>query len=46
VAFGKSQPEARRWVTETDEPNARQIASTNHLADLHVHMAELEDDER
>lgn len=46
VAFGKSEPEARRWVTEVDEPNARQIASTRHLADLLVDMAELEDDER
>ncbi|HEY8869061.1 MAG TPA: nucleoside/nucleotide kinase family protein [Candidatus Limnocylindrales bacterium] len=46
AAFGKSQPEARRWVTEVDEPNARQIASTRHLADLLVDMAELEDDER
>jgi pantothenate kinase len=45
VAFGKSQPEARYWVTEVDEPNARQIASTRHLADLLVDMAELEDDE-
>ncbi len=46
VAFGKSEPEARRWVTEVDEPNARQIQSTRHLADLFVDMAELEDDER
>ena len=46
VAFGKSEAEARRWVTEVDEPNARQIASTRHLADLLVDMAELEDDER
>ena len=46
VAFGKSLPEARRWVTEVDEPNARQIASTRHLADLLVDRAELEDDER
>jgi pantothenate kinase len=46
AAFGKSQPEARRWVTEVDEVNARQIASTRHLADVLVDMAELEDDER
>lgn len=46
MAFGKSQPEARRWVTEIDEPNARQIASTRNLADLLVDMAELERDER
>jgi len=46
VAFGKSEAEARRWVTEVDEPNARQIASTRHLADLLVDMAELEVDER
>jgi pantothenate kinase len=46
AAFGKSEPEARRWVTEVDEPNARQIASTRHLADLLVDMAEFEDDER
>ena len=46
VAFGKSEAEARRWVTEVDEPNARQIASTRHLADLLVDMAALEDDER
>lgn len=44
VTFGKSLPEARRWVTEVDEPNARQIASTRHLADLLVDMAELEED--
>ena len=46
VAFGKSLPEARRWVTEVDEPNARQIASTRHLADVLVDMAELEARER
>ena len=46
AAFGKSQPEARRWVTEVDEPNARQIASTRHLADLLVDMSELEDEDR
>lgn len=46
AAFGKSQPEARRWVTEVDEPNARQIASTRDLADLVVDMAALEGDER
>lgn len=43
VAFGKTEAEARRWVAEVDEPNARQIASTRHLADLLVDMAELED---
>jgi pantothenate kinase len=46
VAFGKNEAEARRWVDEVDEPNARQIASTGHLADLLVDMAGLEDDER
>ncbi len=46
VAFGKNEAEARRWVDEVDEPNARQIASTRHLADLLVDMAELEVDER
>ncbi|MEW6223166.1 MAG: nucleoside/nucleotide kinase family protein [Chloroflexota bacterium] len=46
AAFGKSQAEARRWVTEVDEPNARQIASTRHLADLLVDWAELEDADR
>lgn len=46
AAFGKSAAEARRWVADVDEPNARQIASTRHLADLLVEMAELEDDER
>jgi pantothenate kinase len=46
AAFGKSEAEARRWVDEVDEPNARQIASTRHLADLLVDMAELEVDER
>jgi pantothenate kinase len=46
AAFGKSEAEARRWVLEVDEPNARQIASTRHLADLLVDMAELEADER
>jgi len=46
AAFGKSEAEARRWVVEVDEPNARQIASTRHLADLLVDIAELEDDER
>ena len=46
AAFGKDEADARRWVVEVDEPNARQIASTRHLADLLVDMAELEDDER
>ena len=46
AAFGKSEAEARRWVAEVDEPNARQIASTRDSADLLVDMAELEDDER
>ena len=43
VAFGKSETEARRWVAEVDEPNARQIASTRHMADLLVDMSELDD---
>lgn len=46
VAFGKSEMEAGRWVSEVDEPNARKIASTRHLADLLVDIAELEDEER
>jgi pantothenate kinase len=45
-AFGKGEAEARRWVDEVDEPNARQIASTRHLADLVIDMTELEDVER
>jgi pantothenate kinase len=46
VAFGKSEAEARRWVLEVDEPNAREIASTRHLADLLVDLAELDDEHR
>jgi pantothenate kinase len=44
VAFGKSPPDADRWVTEVDEPNARRIASGRDRADLLVDMAELEDE--
>ena len=46
AAFGKSDAEARRWVAEVDEPNARRIASTRDLADLLVDMTKLESNDR
>lgn len=46
AAFGKSEAEARRWVVEVDEPNARQIAATRHLADLLVDITQLESNDR
>lgn len=32
-AFGRSAEEARAWVEQTDEPNARRIAACRHRAD-------------
>lgn len=36
VAFGKTPDDARRWVAEVDEPNARDVAETASRADLQV----------
>lgn len=38
VDFGKSPAEARSWVDEVDEPNARLIAAQRHRADRHIDM--------
>jgi pantothenate kinase len=42
VAFGKPDASARRWVDEVDEPNARRIEATRHLADLEIDLGMLE----
>ncbi len=42
VRFGKSEPEARRWVEQVDEANARQIRLGRSRADLVVDMGALE----
>jgi len=34
VHFGRTPSEARAWVASTDEPNARLVAATRHLADV------------
>ena len=39
-AFGKRPDEARRWVQEVDEPNARLVASTAHRADVVVDVTD------
>ena len=39
-AFGKHPDEARRWVQEVDEPNARLIAFTAHRADVVVDLTD------
>jgi pantothenate kinase len=36
ITFGKRADEARRWVAEVDEPNARLVAGTAVRADLSV----------
>jgi pantothenate kinase len=42
IQFGKPEPEARRWVEQVDEVNARQIAETRASADLVIDMSALE----
>lgn len=42
VEFGKSDVEARRWVDEVDEVNARLVASGRGSADLVIDASELE----
>ena len=42
IRFGKPEPQARRWVEEVDEVNARQIAETHASADLVIDMSALE----
>jgi pantothenate kinase len=39
VLFGKSEPEALRWVATVDDPNARLIAAGRDRADLVVDMS-------
>jgi pantothenate kinase len=34
VDFGRTPPAARDWVDRTDEPNARLVAASQHLADV------------
>ncbi|ULE34137.1 nucleoside/nucleotide kinase family protein [Mycobacterium sp. IDR2000157661] len=34
IEFGKTPEQARAWVRDIDEPNARRIESTRHKADL------------
>lgn len=41
IRSGKAPGEARAWVQQVDEPNARQIAATRAAADLVVDMAAL-----
>jgi pantothenate kinase len=42
VRFGKTDLEARRWVNDVDEANARLIAPGRIAADLRVDMSEIE----
>jgi len=42
IEFGKSEPDARRWVEVVDEPNARAIVATRDAADLVIDMNEPE----
>jgi pantothenate kinase len=41
VAHGRTREAARAWARETDEPNARLVASTAGRADLVVELADL-----
>lgn len=36
MRFGRSEQQALDWLASTDEPNARRIAQTRHLASLQV----------
>ena len=38
--FGKAPDDARRWVDQVDEPNARLVASTSQRADVLVDVTE------
>jgi pantothenate kinase len=38
--FGKGPDDARRWVDQVDEPNARLVAAMAHRADLVVDLTE------
>jgi pantothenate kinase len=42
VQFGKPEPDARRWVENVDEVNARLIAATRASADLVIDMTLVE----
>lgn len=42
VAFGKSPDQARRWVDEVDEPNARLVAAGSGRADLIIDLDHLD----
>jgi len=44
VQFGKPEPDARRWVENVDEVNARLIAATRASADLVIDMTLVEPD--
>jgi pantothenate kinase len=39
VRYGRTPEQARRWVAETDEPNARAIEATRDRADLVVSLS-------
>ncbi|MGZ5910810.1 MAG: hypothetical protein ACXWLB_13125 [Reyranella sp.] len=34
VDFGRTPPAARDWVDRIDEPNAKLVAASRHLADV------------
>ncbi len=38
VHFGRTEPEAQAWMSQTDDPNATLIASTRHRADRIVRL--------
>lgn len=46
VQFGKTGPQASRWVEEVDERNAREIEAGRELADLVVAMESIEDEDK
>jgi pantothenate kinase len=37
--FGRTAEEAKAWIAQTDEPNARQIGAQAHRADRQVHWS-------
>ncbi|QWT21359.1 nucleoside/nucleotide kinase family protein [Bacillus sp. NP157] len=42
VQFGRTREEAAAWIESSDEPNARRIAATAHLADFRARTLPLE----
>ncbi|QDH17732.1 nucleoside/nucleotide kinase family protein [Swingsia samuiensis] len=45
MRYGRTREEALAWIEKTDEPNARQIMRTAHLADYHVPWSMLKDEQ-